>query len=471
MSGLIYQEIFKFLNKKEITLIGLGRSNLEVAKILDKFGIDFNVCDVRLKISDLNLKKSKVKFNLGANYLKRLKGDLIFRSPVVSCHCEELNKAKKRGALVTSESELFFRFCPCNICGVTGSDGKTTVTTLIYEILKNASQDVFIGGNIGFPLLPLFENLKRTSIVVAELSSFQLISMRKSPKFSVITNISPNHLDIHKDFSEYIFSKFNALFYQNENDFAILNYEDEILRSISKKIKSNVRFFSSKRKVKGVWLDENGFIILSLNNEDIYLIHRSELKIPGKHNLENFMAAVCTCSCMMDIKNIIHAIKITAENFSGVEHRIEFVCENDGVKFYNDSIASSPTRTIKGALSVFDAKNVILIAGGYNKKLSFEEFGNEICQKVKVLILIGNSAPEIRKAVMSSEFIEKPLIFNANSMKEAVFLSNKNAKKGDVVLLSPACASFDMYKNFEERGNDFKNEAKACARKLLNINL
>ncbi|MDR1364710.1 MAG: UDP-N-acetylmuramoyl-L-alanine--D-glutamate ligase [Oscillospiraceae bacterium] len=451
---------FKFLHNKKIMLLGLGRSNLALAKILNKNSIDFEIRDASEQVINFNFNNSKVKFRFGSDYLKDLDFDIIFRSPGVSYSCQELILARNRGAKISSEIELFFDICPCKICGITGSDGKTTTTTLIYKILKKMGLNVFIGGNIGTPIISKINKIKKHSIAIVELSSFQLISMQKSPQISVITNVSPNHLDVHKDLQDYFQAKFNIIKYQTSKDFIILNFEDKNLRSIAENAKSNVKFFSSKQKANGAFIDQNGMIKIYYKNAEISMFNKNEIKIPGNHNVENFLAAICSSMsiCKDCSEKFINSVRYVARNFIGVEHRIEFVDEINGVKFYNDSIASSPTRTIKGALSVFKDNNIILIAGGYDKKLSFHELAVEICKKVKVLVLLGESASKINEAVR--KISKKIIIIYTKSMKEAIEISFSNASEGDIILLSPACASFGLYKNFEERGKDFKNIVK-----------
>ena len=452
-------EMFKFLNNKKIILLGFGKSNFEVAKVLDDLKIDFKICDInddsyyfsRLK----NFKNSKVKFSVGKDYLKNLESDIIFRSPGVPYICNDITEARSRGVHFTSEIELFIKFCPTKlIFGVTGSDGKTTVATIIYEMLKKSGKDVFIGGNIGFSLLSVIDEIRATSYVVLELSSFQLISATISPKIAIVTNISENHLDLHNSFQEYIDAKTNILINQNIDDIAVLNLNDKIVNKLSYKTVACKRFFSSNINLRvdnGCWIDKNKNIIFSKYSSDFEIMRSEDIKIPGIHNLENFMAAICACFDCVNITDI----KYVAKNFFGVKHRLEFVKVVNNVRYYDDSIASTPNRTIKGALSVFQ-KNVILIAGGYDKNLNFRNLGKVICRKVKILILLGQTSEKIQKEVLNCKIKPKPKIFIVDSMEKAVNISSENGSNDDVVLLSPACASFGMYKNFEERGEDFK---------------
>lgn len=454
------RSIDKFFNSikgKKVAFYGIGISNLPLIKMFSKKGAIVTACDFKneRELFDIveQLKPYNIQFRLGKEYLKNLDFDIIFRSPGLKFYTPELIEAKNKGTIVTSEMEVFFDLCPCKIIGVTGSDGKTTTTSIIAEILKNNCQKVHLGGNIGTPLLPKIESISETDVVVIELSSFQLISMRKSPDIAVVTNISPNHLDVHKDMSEYIEAKKNIILHQNAFSKAILNLDNEI----TKQFKDNVRglpiFFSSKNKCSnGAYIKDNN-IYFSKNGESLPVLKVSDIRIPGRHNLENYMAAICAT---FDYVNI-DSIKNVAQNFAGVEHRIEFVREANGVKYYNDSIASSPTRTIRGTLSLFD-KKIILISGGYDKKIPFDTLGSVIAEKVKVLILIGQTANKIRNAALnSSKFSYDQLkIILVKDMQQAVFTAQENAIAGDIVALSPACASFDLYKNFMERGLHFK---------------
>ncbi len=450
---------FEYINHKKIALCGIGGSHLPLVDLFLKYGAEIHICDSRssekLEKTIQSLESKKVTFHLGEQYLDCLSDmDIVFRTPGMKYYLPQLVEARKNGVVVTSEMEVFFDLCPCKIFAVTGSDGKTTTTTIISEILKASGKTVHLGGNIGRPLLPDIENIKNDDFAVVELSSFQLISMRRSPDVAVVTNLAPNHLDIHKDMSEYIDSKKNILIHQNAFSRSILNFDNEITRNFSDLTRGDTLFFSRNTEIRhGAWLDDNNDIIFSNNGQNIKVLNASEIKIPGNHNIENYLAAICAVWGYVSINNI----KKVAENFGGVEHRFEFVKEINGVKYYNDSIASSPTRTIAGALSLFDQK-LILIAGGYDKKIPFDELGPVVVNKVKLLILMGNTAQKIEDAVKnsSSYAIDNPKIIHVSNMEEAVDAAYKNAVKGDIVAMSPACASFDLYKNFEERGKHFK---------------
>ena len=455
-----YYDLITKLKNKKIMFYGIGRSNLPFIKMLTEENISVIVYDEKTReFIDKNILKDlldnqNISLRLADKSVWNENIDVIIRSPGVNFLSDNIVKARKKGTLVTSEMEIFFDICPCKIIGVTGSDGKTTVTTLISEILKAANKTVFVGGNIGKPLLPEIKNIKKGDFAVVELSSFQLISMRKSPDISVVTNISPNHLDVHKNMEEYTNAKEQIILHQNAFSTSVLNYDNPETKHMDEKVRGKVLFFSAKEKLKsGAWIDENKNIIFSEFGKDNKIINLSDIKIPGMHNVENYMAAICAVKNLVLEKNI----KNVANNFSGVEHRIEFVKSINGVSFYNDSIASSPTRVVKGSLSLFD-KGIILIAGGHDKKVPFTELAEKINDKVSVLVLMGPAASKIENDVIKSKNYnpDRLSIIHATGMNEAVQAAFSNSKEGDVILLSPACTSFDSYKNFEERGKDFK---------------
>ena len=369
-----------------------------------------------------------------------------------------LQQARESGVAVTSEMELFFELCPCKIYAVTGSDGKTTTTSVIAEFLKAQGFRVFLGGNIGFPLLPRIEQIGPDDRAVVELSSFQLISMRKSPDVAVVTNVAPNHLDVHKDMQEYIDAKRNIYLHQGGLSRTVINADNEITASFLPEIRGEALQFSRKTTPKlGCYLAEDGTLTMADRHSVTPVLHMEEIKIPGIHNVENYLAAISAVWGEVSKETIVEV----AKSFAGVEHRIELVRELDGVKWYNDSIASSPTRTIAG-LNSFRQK-IILIAGGYDKKIPFEPLAPKILEKVKVLILMGVTAPKIEAAVTScAGYAESGLrILHVSSMQEAVEQAKQAAGEGDIVSLSPACASFDLYPDFEARGRHFKELVKA----------
>ncbi len=447
---------FDNLNGKRVAFVGLGRSNLPLIKMFCDAGAKVFACDSRTEdVLGANAELAKsygAALCLGENYLADLDAELLFRTPGMKYISPELDVLRNKGCEITSEMELFFELCPCKIIAITGSDGKTTTTTIISEILKKQGYTVHLGGNIGNPLMPEIFDIKENDVAVVELSSFQLISMKKSPDVAVVTNLAPNHLDWHKDMDEYIEAKRNILYFQQASDVAVLNLDNEITKSFSEDVKGKLRYFSSCSKVSSGAYICGDAIRFSDDNGDREVLKLSDILIPGHHNIENYMAAICATFSMVDIETI----KSVATTFNGVRHRAQLVREFEGVRYYNDSIASSPTRTACGMLSLFEEK-IILICGGYDKKIPYAPLGPVICKKAKTLILMGATADKIEKAVKECpEYAEgAPYILHAENMEEAVMLARQNSCKGDIVALSPASASFDRYRDFEERGNHF----------------
>ncbi len=456
-------EYLETLRGRSIAVVGMGVSNIPLIRMLLRAELKVTVCDKspreRVEEQAAELESLGAKLRLGPDYLDKIrKADVIFRTPGLSPNTPELQRAVEEGSTLTSEMELFFQLCPCRIIGVTGSDGKTTTTTLISEFLKEAGMNVYLGGNIGKPLLPDVDGMTPEDVAVVELSSFQLMSMDRSPNVAVFTNLSPNHLDYHHTMEEYTSAKMNIFLHQKPGDRAVFNYDNDVTRSLSKKAPGTVVYFS--RQVK---LEENG-TCLGPNYPDgqaIWLSNRqgrrlvlplADIQLPGIHNVENYMAAIAAVDGIVPDK----CVEAVARRFTGVEHRIELVREVDGVKYYNDSIGTSPTRTM-ACLDSFEEK-LILIAGGYDKGVPFTQLGMAIVEKVKVLILTGNTAPAIKKAVEEAEgFAESGLrIVEAEDLAAAVAAARDCAQEGDVVVLSPACAAFDRFRNFMERGKVFK---------------
>ena len=448
---------FKSVKGKKIAFCGIGKSNLPlIYKFIEK-GAEVYACDRRDR-SQLapgqaeELESAGAKLILGDGYLNNLNVDIIFRTPGMNYFLPELTEARKKGIVVTSEMEVFFDLCPCKIFAVTGSDGKTTTTTLIATMLKEQGYNVHLGGNIGTPLLPIIEEIGENDIAVAELSSFQLISMRKSPDVSVVTNVAPNHLDVHKTMDEYIDAKKNIFMHQNAFTRTILNADNEITASFADEVRGTLSYFSYNSPVsRGAYLDGDDICVADKNGV-VKIMNKHEIRIPGEHNVENYLAAISAVWGYVDVETIVKV----AREFGGVEHRIEFVREKDGVKYYNDSIATSPTRTIAG-LKAFNQK-LIVLAGGYDKHIPFEPLAPYAVEKIKVLILTGPTADAIEKAIRSDKNFDNcgMKILRSESLEQSVKIAHEIAKEGDIVSLSPACASFDAYPNFEERGNHYK---------------
>ena len=434
------------LTEKNITVLGFGISNRPLIKFLLGLGCKITVRDKKtydlLGVDADNFEKLGVKFICGENYLENIEADFIFRSPGIKYNIPQIASALEKGSILSSEIELFVDLAPCKIIGVTGSDGKTTTTTLISEILKKAGKRVYVGGNIGTPPIQFLGEMTGDDITVLELSSFQLQTMKKSPDISLVTNISPNHLDYHGNMEEYISAKEN-IFLHNGNKKLILNYKNEYTRKMAEKKRENseLLFFND---INGV-CENDGFICL--RGEKVLQI--SDIKIPGHHNVENYMAAIAVTEGLCSKEDI----EFVAKNFGGVEHRIEFVRELDGVKYYNSSIDSSPTRS-ENTLNSFDGR-LIVIMGGYDKKIPFDSLAPLAAKKAKAVILTGATADKIEEVIKNYDG-EKPPVYKSSDFKAAVMTAAKIAKCGDTVILSPACASFDSFPNFEARGRKFK---------------
>ena len=447
---------------KRVAIVGLGVSNIPLIDYFYELMAKVTVFDEREeeKLDKTIVEKIKgYGFELvtGKNALHFLRGfSIIFRSPSCLPTTLQLVSEHKRGAIITSEIEMLMNTCQCKIIGVTGSDGKTTTTTLIYEILKKAGYNCHLGGNLGIPLFTKVKDFKEDDIVILELSSFQLMDMEVSPDISVITNISPNHLDKHKSYEEYIEAKKNIFKFQDESGKIVLNYDNEITKNCSKEAEGKVVFFSSKSKLADGIIYENGIIKKCNDGVREHILDVKEVNLRGVHNYENICAAIAATNDIVDTKTQIEAIK----EFKGVEHRLEFVRELDGVKWYNDSIGTSPSRTIAG-LNSFDEK-IVLIAGGYDKNLDYTPLAKPILEKVSKIVLMGKTAKKISDAIIKEiegTNIVFP-IYKCSSLKEAVQRARAIAKKGEIVLFSPASASFDMFKNFAERGEIFKEYVK-----------
>ena len=449
----VLKEYLNSLRGKRVAVIGLGVSNRPLVESLLDAGVPVMVCDKRRR-EEFNglvetLERRGMSAVLGPEYLDHLEGaDVIFRTPGLRPDAPQIARAVAAGAQLTSEMEAFLDLCPCRIIAVTGSDGKTTTTSIIAGLLKAAGYRTFVGGNIGHPLLCQVDDIRPDDMVVLELSSFQLMTVRQSPSIAVVTNLAPNHMDVHRDMDEYVAAKRNIFAHQDACDRLVLNADNEITAGFIKQARGSVTLFSRKKAVEGgVYLREKTVMCGGrpvLTTDDILL--------PGLHNLENYMAAIAAVDGLVPDE----VIRDFARTFGGVEHRIELVRELDGVKYYNDSIGTSPTRTM-ACLDSFDQK-LILIAGGYDKGVPFTQLGVEIVRQVKALILTGDTAPAIKKAVEEAEgYIESGLqLIETEDLATAVSAAREIAREGDVVVLSPACAAFDRFKNFMERGKVFK---------------
>jgi UDP-N-acetylmuramoylalanine--D-glutamate ligase len=440
-----FERYFTSINHKKIAVLGLGVSNRPLVRLLLEFGCEVTGCDrtprEKVDAEVLELERLGCRLSLGDTYLENVEAEILFRTPGMHPGHPAIRALADKGAQVTSEMEVFFEVCPCPIIAVTGSDGKTTTTTLVSEMLKAEGKKVWLGGNIGTPLLPLVRQMKETDIAVVELSSFQLMDMTRSPARAVVTNLSPNHLDVHKDMEEYVEAKKNIFRFQKETDLLVLNADNAITAAFTGNgiTKTFSRLGSGNVCLRDDIICRDGVDVL--NTKDILL--------PGVHNIENYMAAIAVVDGLVSDDTVRHV----AKTFGGVEHRIELVRIKDGVRFYNDSIASSPSRTIAGLRSF--PEKVILIAGGYDKHIPYDVLGPEVCNHVKKLFLCGATAPQIRAAVENCAG-EKPEMTDCGDFESAVRAAAAAAESGDVVLMSPASASFDQFKNFMVRGECFK---------------
>lgn len=453
---------FDDMKQKNVAFIGTGVSHTELIALFRDKGIAVTVLDKRSadKFQDTfdMLSAKGVQFRLGEDYLDALTDfDVVFRTPGMYFNNPALTAAREAGVVITSEMETFFDLCPCKIYAVTGSDGKSTSTTLIAEILSAAGKTVHKGGNIGRALLPIIEQIQEDDAAVVELSSFQLISMRRSPDSALITNITPNHLDVHGTMEEYTECKTHLIAHQNAFSRTVLNLDNEGTKALAPMVRGKLCWFTRREMPeRGAFLREDGMLCYIEKGEITPVVHKNDIRIPGMHNVENFLGVI---SVLWGEAEIADFVKV-AKEFGGVEHRIEFVREVGGVKWYNDSIATSPTRVLAGLRS-FEQK-IIVLAGGYDKKIPFEPMAETVCDRVKTLILMGATAPKIEAAVTSAKNYDPDAltILHAESMEHAVELASKTAKNGDIVTLSPACASFDLYPNFEVRGQHYKRLVK-----------
>ena len=449
-----FTEFKNFIKNKKVAVVGIGVSNIPLMNFLDELGAKVTGFDMKSE-EDLGeiakeFKAKGINLELGKGYLDRLTGyEVVFKTPSMRIDSEALVRCKREGAYITSEMEEFTKYCKGKVYGITGSDGKTTTTTIVSKLLKAQGYTTWVGGNIGNPLFAEIEKIKEDHKVVLELSSFQLMTMDSYMDVAIVTNITPNHLDMHHGMEEYIEAKKNVFKYQDENSLLVINDDNDITKEFYKEAKGKVEIFSS----------------INIENEDAYYkdgvlyIHgkevckREDIVIKGMHNVENYLAAFLAVESDVAIENM----KAVAESFGGVAHRCEFIREVQGVKYYNDSIASSPTRTLAG-LKAFE-KPVILIAGGYDKHIPFEPLAFEGYEKIKSIVIMGATKEKIAKCfkdLKETKGIDIP-VYMVNDMEEAVYKCKDIAKDGDIVTLSPACASFDMFKNFEIRGNVFKD--------------
>ena len=454
-------EFFDGIKGKKIAICGIGNNNVPVALQFASHGAVVTACDRRWReeLGDTArvLESAGISLCLGESYLDSLcevGADMILRTPGMQPFLPQFDAPRSMGIEITSDMDIFFRLCPAPIVAVTGSDGKTTTSTVIAGMLEEAGYNVHLGGNIGRSLLPEIDSIDEKDRVVVELSSFQLIDMKHSPHIAVVTNVSPNHLDWHTDMEEYIVAKKNIIAYQNENDRAVLNADNDTTLVFAQETAARVFWFSHEIRPEIGPFIENGAIYFAEKDEETFIINTADIALPGVHNIENYMAAFA--AVWGSVSPAI--MEGFAKEFAGVAHRCEFVRETNGVKWYNDSIGSSPSRTIAG-LKAFEQK-VILIAGGYDKNIPYDPLGVVAADTVSHAVLLGATADKIEQSIKKysgdSMSVTSVPVTKFKTLDDAVKFAEGIAKNGDVVLFSPASASFDMYKNFEERGNHFK---------------
>lgn len=463
-------EAFKLsLRGKRIAVIGAGISNRPLLHWLFPLNPNLTVFDMMapddprlLAIqADFQGQGIEVDWVTGPHYLDRLTGfDLIFRTPKMKLDLPQLLAERQRGALITSEIALFTRLCPAPIYGITGSDGKTTTTSLISRILEEAGHRVYTGGNIGRPLIDRIDLIRPEDRVVLELSSFQLMDMKERIHRAIITNIIPNHLDFHKDFQEYQEAKQNLYRYQTEDDILVLNACDPLTPSMAREAAGEVRFFNEGRQDSSLcgWRQEGKLCLGGKGQPPQLIVEEKEVLLPGSFNLENILAAAVATAGDAPLE----AMAETARSFKGVAHRMERVAVIDGVPWHNSSVDSSPSRTIK-TLSAFYEQGLplVLITGGQDKKSDYRGLGRAIAQSAKKIILSGQNADLILDSIRQ-ECQEVGVDFGCleivqtESYAQAVQLARQMAKPGECVLFSPAGTSYDRYHHFEERGNHFR---------------
>ena len=443
----------------------LGLTEPELLTVYDKKSV------VELGEAAEELAKRGVRFVCGDDWQEKVEGDVIFRSPGIRPDLPSLALAEEKGALLTSEIERLLELTAAQTFAITGSDGKTTSTTLCGKFLEAAGMRVFVGGNIGTPLLDKCEEMTESDACVLELSSFQLMRLPHAPIYTAITNVSPNHLNWHIDFDEYVEAKKNIVGKNTKR--LVVNADCEITRDFGREIAESGReviFFSSSRSSFGEIVGRNypnakavyrrdGMICISDGKSEIELLRESEIRLPGTHNIENYMTAMALSYGYAEPQDFLSV----AREFTGVEHRLEPVRTLDGVEYINGSIDSSPTRTI-AALSALHGRDIVVICGGYDKNLDYAPLAPKLCESARVVVLTGATADKIERALRSYDgYSGSPEIIRAESFEESVTVAREHAREGGCVLLSPASASFDRFDNFAQRGRYFKklvNELK-----------
>lgn len=456
MENLKLKNFKENIKGKKVAVLGLGVSNIPAIKYLNKCGAYIFAHDAKVDVNIDSVKNlDNIEFLLGEKSFSNLEQmDYIFRSPGVKPFNEKLEKAVKSGAVLTSEIEEVINLAPCKIIGITGSAGKTTTTTLISKLLEKSGRKIWVGGNIGTTLFEKLDEMKKDDLIVLELSSFQLMTMKKSPNISIVTNIYQDHLDYHRSFEEYYMAKTNIFTHQKKGDVTILNLDDEFESKFKNMVKNaNIREFSVKTPVENGSYYLDGSIYICTCGVTQKVIDVKDVMLKGMKNYLNICAAICATIDFINLKDIQEVLK----EFKGVEHRLEFVDKIDGVEYYNDSISTTPGKA-SACLSAFD-KKIIIIAGGYDKNVDYTDYGKQVVNAAKDIILMGDTKLKIKEAIKKTGD-NNISVHDVENMVEAVKLAKKIAKNGDIVVMSPASASFDMYKNYKDRGNHFKELVK-----------
>lgn len=472
-----HTQLLNYIRGRHCAILGLGVSNLPLANILCDAGLPLTVYDKK-SVDQLGdgaraLATRGVRFVTGADAFDCIDAELIFRSPGIRPDLPGIARAVADGAELTGEIELFLRLTDVPTFAITGSDGKTTTTTLAGKFLeaehaRNGIGKVAVGGNIGAPLLDRLGTLEKTDTAVMELSSFQLMTVSTAPRFVAITNVTPNHLDWHTDMDEYVTAKQNIIGKQTER--LVTNAESPATRTIAETLMRTrkgdlpaVYLFSSKAasfaelfpsgaaKNDRAIFERDGKILISDGTTEQPLLAIDKIRVPGRHNVENYMTAIALTYGTISSEIYTEV----AESFCGVEHRLEWVRSLNCVDYYNSSIDSSPTRTA-AALSALDGRDIVAICGGYDKKIPFAPLAEALCRHVRAVVLTGATAEQIATALDACDAPEKPVVVHAPQFEQAVHTARSLAREGGCVLLSPACASFDVFNNFAERGETFR---------------
>ncbi len=441
------------IKNKKIAIIGFGKEGIAAANYLgskNEISVFDEKKESQIPKSDLQKAKMVGRFYFNSDIQQDKNFDYIVRSPGVKPDNLLIERLKSPQTVLTSSTEIFFDDSPCEIIGVTGTKGKGTTATLIYEMIKTKYKQVYLAGNIGTPPLEILPKLKKESKIILELSSFQLLNLKKSPHIAVVLMITSEHLDWHQSAQEYKDAKKSIVSYQDKNDFAIINLDFESSKSFAQDSKAKTFYFSTQTKTNGTYLDQ-GSIISEINSVEV-VCKKSDILLPGPHNIQNVLAAVAVAK-VEEIENA--SIQKVLKTFKGLPHRLQLIRDHNGIKFYNDSFSTTPETTL-AAIESFAASK-ILILGGSSKNSDFKELGAKIAKdkSVKGLILIGIEAEKIKKASAGFAGIVKE---GCKNMHEIVKAARELAQYGDIVILSPACASFDMFTNYEDRGNQFIKE-------------